>query len=248
MRLPRIYLNQDLASALENNTPVCFDDNARRHIVQVLRLKPGAPMILFNGLGGEYGATLEQVDRRQLTASVHSYDSRSVESPLQITLAQGISRGERMDYTLQKATEIGVQHIVPLITERCGVHLNSERQAKRLQHWHGITVAACEQCGRNSLPTIQAITLLTQWLGESPKPSPLQLVLDPGAGVSIGELAKPANGIILLIGPEGGLGEDEIEQARRHGYQPVSIGPRILRTETAGVATLAIIQALWGDI
>ena len=248
MRLPRIYLNQDLAGALENNIPVCFDDNARRHIVQVLRLKPGAPMILFNGLGGEYGATLEQVNRRQLTASVHSYDPRSAESPLQITLAQAISRGERMDFTLQKATEIGVQHIVPLITERCGVHLNRERQAKRLQHWHGITVAACEQCGRNSLPTIQAITPLAQWLGESRTPSPLQLVLDPGAGVSIRELAKPANGVILLIGPEGGLGEDEIEQARRRGYQAVTIGPRILRTETAGVATLAIIQALWGDI
>jgi len=248
MRLHRIYLDQDLASALKKDTLIDFDDNARRHIAQVLRLKPGTAITLFNGLGGEYGATLELVNRRRITASVHSYDPRSVESPLEITLAQGISRGERMDYTLQKATELGVQRIVPLITERCGVHLNEERQAKRLQHWHGITIAACEQSGRNTLPTIQAITPLTQWLSECRNRSPLQLVLDPGAVHSINDLPVPANGVELLIGPEGGLEDGEIELARRHGYQPLTIGPRILRTETAGVATLAIIQSLWGDI
>ena len=162
MRLPRIYLNQDLARALKKNTLIEFDDNARRHTAQVLRLKPGTAVTLFNGLGGEYGATLELVNRRQVTALVHSYDSRSVESPLEITLAQGISRGERMDYTLQKATELGVQHIVPLITERCGVHLNEERQAKRLQHWHGITVAEispAEMRGRQCRPITRTVSV-----------------------------------------------------------------------------------------
>jgi 16S rRNA (uracil1498-N3)-methyltransferase len=248
MRQPRIYLDQDLNTALENQTSITFDENAQRHVAQVLRLKTGAAITLFNGQGGEYKAILEQVNRRSVTASLTGFEPRDIESALEVTLAQGISRGERMDYTLQKATELGVQHIVPMITERCGVHLNEQRRDKRMQHWHGIIIAACQQSGRNYLPGIEAITPLTTWLTQPRTNPPLRLVLDPDADHSIKSLPRPAAGVELLIGPEGGLEPGEIELAKRHGYQAVTLGPRILRTETAGVAALAIIQSLWGDI
>lgn len=248
MRTPRIYLNQDLKAALSRGSAISFDENAQRHVAQVLRLKPGSDITLFNGREGEYTATLELVSRRQVTACLKSFVSRSVESPLEITLLQGISRGERMDYTLQKATELGVRRIVPLITERCGVHLNEERRNKRQQHWQGIIIAACQQCGRNQVPAIHSITPLTQWLTQTTEQPPLRLVLAPDAEQGLKNLPPPTTGVELLIGPEGGLEGSEIELAKRNGYQAVSIGPRILRTETAGLAALAILQSLWGDI
>ena len=248
MRFPRIYLDQDLGKALKERTAITFDDNAQRYVAQVLRLKPGTRITLFNGKGGEYRATLEQVSRRKVTACLDNFEDRTIESALDITLAQGISRGERMDFTLQKATELGVRRIAPLVTERCGVHLNDERRSKRIQHWQGVITAACQQSGRNTLPIIEPITPLTQWLPRDPAGPSLRLVLDPGADHSIKSLPPPTAGIELLIGPEGGLEDSEIEMARRNGYQAVAVGPRILRTETAGVAVLAIIQTLWGDI
>lgn len=248
MRKPRIYLNQDLSTALKQDSIVSLDDNGQRHVAQVLRLKAGAAITLFDGHGGEYPATLEQVSRRMVSVRLNSYDATSRQSPLAITLVQGISRGDRMDYTLQKATELGVHHIVPLVTERCGVHLNSERRNKRQQHWQGIITAACQQCGRDRLPELHPITPYPQWLAQEHSHQPLRLVLDPEATPGFKDLPPPAAGVELLIGPEGGLEASEIELARRQGYQAVSIGPRILRTETAGVAALAIIQTLWGDI
>jgi len=246
MRNPRIYIDQDLNQALEQDSLITLDENGQRHVAQVLRLKAGAVVTLFDGRGGEYQATLTQVSRHSVCAHLDSFDVHSRQSPLAITLAQGISRGDKMDYTLQKATELGVHHIVPLTTERCGVHLNEERRHKRQRHWQGIITAACQQSGRDRLPQLQPINPLTQWLAQSN--TPMKLVLDPEAHQTFRDLKPPEAGVELLIGPEGGLDADEIKLAQRHGYQTISIGPRILRTETAGIATLAIIQTLWGDI
>jgi 16S rRNA (uracil1498-N3)-methyltransferase len=252
MGKPRIFLDTDLQAAYRAGRPVCFDDNGHRHAVQVLRLKPGAAVILFDDHGGEYEATLDEVNKRRVSARITAFDDRSVESPLAITLIQGISRGERMDLTLQKATELGVSDIVPVTTGRCGVHLTAERQAKRLHHWRGVVTAACQQSGRTRLPRIADIAPLAAWLAEHPAGDELRLILDPTAGQGLSRLASglstSATRVVLLIGPEGGLEDDEIELAVRGGFTRVALGPRILRTETAGITAMAVIQTLWGDL
>lgn len=242
MRVPRLYLPKPLTVG----ATVALDDNAFSHVVKVLRLKPGAALILFDGEGGAFAATLADVGRRDAWARVNEAVPGEMESPLRVTLAQGISRGDKMDYTLQKAVELGVAAIQPLFAARGGVDLSGERLTRKIQHWHGIVVGACEQCGRNRLPELREPLPLMEWLRQPVEPG-LPLLLDPLAERGLRGLEPPAGAVTLLIGSEGGLSPAEITQARAAGFVGVRLGPRVLRTETAGVAALAAVQALWGD-
>ncbi len=241
MRIPRIYTDTPLSVG----TRLSLDAAAHTHIARVLRLKPGAPLVLFNGTGGEYAAILDEVSKRHAVAHLTNFHAHECESPLPLWLAQGISRGERMDYTVQKAVELGIKRILPLFTDRCGVQLSGERLEKRLQHWQAVAVSACEQCGRNRLPEITAPRTLTELLRD--ETSPVRLVLDPQANTTLRDLPAPSGPALLLIGPEGGLSNTEIAAARAAGFLGLRLGPRILRTETAAVAALAALQTLWGD-
>ena len=243
MRVPRLYLPIPLATGIT----VPLDDHAFNHAVRVLRLGVNAPVTLFNGQCGAFAATLTKVGKRQAQAQVMEAVPGEVESPLPVTLAQGVSRGEKMDYTLQKAVELGVATIQPLFTERSGVALTGERLARKVQHWQGIVIGACEQCGRNRLPELrEPLTLLDGLTRLTKEPGP-GLLLDPLAELGLRGLIPPAGPITLLIGSEGGLSPAELARAREAGFIGIRLGPRILRTETAGVAALAAIQALWGD-
>ncbi len=246
MRIPRIFLPQTLTAG----SRVVLEDAASNHLLRVLRLKPGAPVYLFNGAGGEFEATLSAVERGTAVVTLGAFIDVSRESPLSITLAQGISRGERMDYTLQKSVELGVSCIIPLETEFSQVRLEGERRERRRRHWEGVIAGACEQSGRTRLPELQPVTSLGDWLvSTSTVAEGLRLVLDPAAETGLSQLQlPPATRVTLLIGPEGGLSDREIEQSRRAGFAGLRLGPRILRTETAGIAALAALQALQGDL
>lgn len=243
MRVPRLYLPIPLATGLI----VQLDDHAFNHAVRVLRLGVKAPVTLFNGQGKAFAATLTAVGKRQALARVMDTLPGEVESPLTVTLAQGVSRSERMDYTLQKAVELGVAAIQPLFTERSGVDLTGERLARKVQHWQGIVIGACEQCGRNRLPALREPLTLIDGLTPLTATPGLGLLLDPLAATGLRRLTPPSSPITLLIGSEGGLSPAELAKAKEAGFVGIRLGPRILRTETAGVAALAAIQALWGD-
>jgi 16S rRNA (uracil1498-N3)-methyltransferase len=246
MRIPRVYLPLPLASGAR----LVLDEAASGHLLRVLRLKPGAPLVVFNGQGGEYGATLIGTEGRAAAVLLGDFTADERESALAVTLAQGISRGERMDYTLQKSVEIGVARIVPLETEFGQVRLEGSRLERRRKHWSGIIANAAEQCGRTRLPELAPILTLVEWLSSStPDDGDLRLVLDPAGDAALSRLQAPAAGrITLLVGPEGGLSEKEIARARDAGYLGLRLGPRILRTETAGAAALVALQTLWGDL
>ncbi|MEJ2565823.1 MAG: 16S rRNA (uracil(1498)-N(3))-methyltransferase, partial [Gammaproteobacteria bacterium] len=203
------------------------------------------PLILFNGEGGEFAATVTDIDKRTVTVAVGDFQPTEREPPLQLHLAQGISRGERMDYTIQKAVELGVSRIIPLFTEHCGVRLDGERLARRVRHWQGVVIGACEQCGRNHIPRIDSPVTLAQWL-MTPAEG-LRVVLAPDAQRTLAQFPVPTDPVMLLIGPEGGLSDQEISQAQAAGYLGLRLGPRILRTETAAVAALAAMLGIWGD-
>lgn len=242
MRIPRIYIS----APLQSGATIELDDNGFSHAVRVLRLGEGAPLILFNGEGGEYEATLCDVQKKRASAAIGAYSPSECESPLPIMLGQCISRGEKMDFTIQKAVELGVSEIVPLFSERCGVKLDKERSDKRTSHWQSTIISACEQSGRNRLPLLHAPLLLDQWLGTIA--ASCKLVLDPCATYSLAQMPKPEKNLALLIGPEGGLSDAEIERAIKSGFNGIRLGPRILRTETAGLVVLSSIQQLWGDL
>ena len=241
MRIPRLYC-PELTEETENMT---LPDNVHRHAVQVLRLKQGAELHLFNGQGLEYSAILAAVAKRSSTVKLINKLEVDNESPVFITLLQGVSRGERMDYALQKAVELGVNHIIPVLTERCNVSLTGDRVTKRLSHWQGVITSACEQSGRSLLPKLSNVTQLEEVVNSCEVKC--RLVLDPLADSGLTSLSKQ-NEIALLIGPEGGLTEQEVRRAVDKGFQATTMGPRILRTETATVAALTVVQALWGDI
>jgi 16S rRNA (uracil1498-N3)-methyltransferase len=241
MRIPRIHHPASLTSGAR----VELSDTAANHVTRVLRLPVGAPLILFNGWGGEFAATLAAIDKRRVLVDVGRFQDQEREPPLQIWLAQGVSRGERMDYTIQKAVELGVSRIIPLFTEHCGVQLQGERLEKRIKHWQGVVISACEQCGRNRIPPVDTPVTLTQWLAMPGKG--LRLVLAPDAEHSLAQLPAPGGPVTLLIGPEGGLSDQEIALAKQAGYSGLRLGPRILRTETAALAALAALLGTWGD-
>lgn len=241
MRITRFYYPE----LNETDELFTLPDAAHRHAVQVLRLRQGDALRVFNGRGLERDAVLETVAKRESSVRLLSQVSVSNESPLTITLLQGISRGERMDYALQKAVELGVTRIIPVATERCNVQLSGGRDEKRLAHWQGVVVSACEQSGRSVLPELSTVMKLEDSLLENKLGC--RLVLDPLAETGFTSLEQQED-ITLLIGPEGGLSELEIKQAEVMGFQSVRFGPRILRTETATVAALAAVQTLWGDL
>ena len=239
MRNPRIHVEAALASGGEFALP----EVAARHVVQVLRMRVGAALTLFNGDGKDYPAELIAVGRRDATVRIGAPEPVDNESPLRITLLQGISKGERMDWAIQKAVELRVARIVPVITERTVVRVDEARQAKRLAHWRGVVIAACEQCGRATIPEVDEPLDMTEVLTRFDG-----LVLDPLADTTLLAAARGMTGTALLIGPEGGLSDAEIQAACDQGWQNVALGPRVLRTETAALAALAVLQAGAGDL
>lgn len=243
MPTPRIYLPTNLQVGAE----ATLDARALGHVVRVLRLCVGDTVVLFNGDGNDFTAELIEVRKDHALCRVHATHSCMTESPLSIELAQGISRGERMDYTIQKAVEMGVQRIIPLSTERSQVKLSGEREEKRLQHWQGIILHACEQSGRSRIPELLPVQRLDQWLNKR-TPVTHALFLDPEGSVSVGSLCAPVDSLSLLVGPEGGLSSHERELAKLAGYLRLRLGPRVLRTETAALTALAAIQSIWGDL
>ena len=242
MRIPRVFIDHALVSGRH----AALDPRAANHVTRVLRLRTGAPLTVFDGSGVEFAAVLEKVDHETTTVRVGEPTGTGVESPLRITLAQGISRGERMDYTLQKAVELGVTRFIPLWTERTQVRLDAQRLKKRLDHWQGVIISACEQCGRTRIPQLDMPMELTQWIDRTDLQG-LRLVLDPNATLTVAGMDVAESGVVLLTGPEGGLSPQERDFSQQHDFTPVRFGPRILRTETAALAAISSLQALWGD-
>ncbi len=216
-----------------------------RHAVRVLRLPPGAALVLFDGRGGEYPAHIQRIERDRVFADLAEWRDVERESPLAVTLVQALQAGDKMDFTIQKAVELGVRDIVPVESRRSVLRLTGERAAKRVAHWQGVAAAACEQCGRNQVPMVAPLEKLENWLAR-PAPGAMRLMLAPNAEQSLRELS-PGGPVQLLIGAEGGLDPQEVLAAQQAGFQAVRLGPRVLRTETAGLAALAILQALRGD-
>jgi 16S rRNA (uracil1498-N3)-methyltransferase len=225
-------------------------ERVAHHAIKVLRLRRGDALTLFSGAGGEYLARIAGVERACVSVEVSDWLATERESPLSITLVQALQAGEKMDLTVQKAVELGVDRIVPVISRRSVLRLEGQRALRRLEHWRGVVVAACEQCGRNRLPEVLLPERLEQWLRRKPTAGVVRLMLAPAAGYSLANLsAPPAGGSIeLLIGAEGGLAPEEARLAVLSGFLSVCLGPRVLRTETAGLAALAAIQFLWGDL
>ncbi|HET8942863.1 MAG TPA: 16S rRNA (uracil(1498)-N(3))-methyltransferase [Rudaea sp.] len=244
MRIPRIYVDTPLQSGLTVTLP----EQAGEHVARVLRLDRGSVVVVFNGDGREYDAQLTSVAKRAVTAQIISVRDVHCESPLQLTLVQAIARGEKMDWILQKATELGVVRIVPIITQRTEVKLDDERAQRRLAHWNHVIAAACEQSGRNRLPTLAAPQRLDRWLETLGDEGALRLALLPQGTVQVRELTSLAVGAILAVGPEGGFSETDIALLNQATFRGLRLGPRILRTETAGIAALAALQALHGDL
>ena len=244
MRIPRVHIDQPLGPGHE----VLLPEQAGEHIARVLRLERGHPLILFNGDGCEYDATLASLAKRAVTAEVIAMRSVDRESPLHLTLAQGIARGEKMDWILQKATELGVARIVPIVTERTEVKLDEERAERRIAHWTQVIASGCEQSGRTRLPQLEAPQRLDRWLATLEDDAALRLALIPGGDVVARELAPITHGALLCVGPEGGLSDKDITMLQQTRFRALRLGPRILRTETAGVAALAALQALQGDL
>jgi 16S rRNA (uracil1498-N3)-methyltransferase len=243
MRLNRVYAAQPLATGAEVTLP----EAAAYHVARVLRLRPGAALALFDGAGGEFHGEIVAVEGDQVRVRVGARAAALRESPLGITLVQGVSRSERMDWTLQKATELGVRCIQPVLAARSVVRLEERQAEKKLRHWQAIVAGACEQCGRSTLPEVRAPLELRRWLAQAPREGQ-RLVLSPGSPASLAGLATTSSRVELLIGPEGGLDDVELEAATAAGFAPVRLGPRVLRTETAGIVALAVLQALWGDL
>lgn len=240
MRNPRIYAPVPLAAGEAVELP----ENAAHHVGRVLRMKPSEPLILFNGEGGCWQGTICEITKKGVRVTPEQFIVGDRESPLTISLGQTLSRGERMDYAIQKAVECGVTEITPLLTERCEVKLNNERADKRIRSWQQMIISACEQCGRNKVPTIHPPMLLTKWLAACK--TDLNFVLHHRTEQALHGYDKPTS-ISLLIGPEGGLTAEEIACAEQHNFHPLALGPRVLRTETAPVAALSLMQYLWGD-
>ncbi|ASF44963.1 16S rRNA (uracil(1498)-N(3))-methyltransferase [Methylovulum psychrotolerans] len=240
MRVSRLYT----ALPLAQGDTIDLDDDSGHYLRTVLRLKKADELILFNGDGGEYLARVEEVGRKAVAVAIGVRQERSVESPLQVNLGLGIARGDRMDWSVQKAVELGVNRITPLMTERCVVQFKGEKKPQRLLHWQKIVQHAAEQSGRTVVPALTEIAPLASWVGQQ---QGLRVFLDPYAQTSLAQLQPEAMQVTLLTGPEGGFSAQEREIAQAAGFIPVRLGSRILRTETASLTALAAVQMLWGD-
>ncbi|MBR9857667.1 MAG: 16S rRNA (uracil(1498)-N(3))-methyltransferase [Gammaproteobacteria bacterium] len=242
MRIPRIHEPAALSCGVE----LALSEDGANHVGRVLRMQPGQQLVLFNGQGGQYQAEILQADKKSVRVRVGDFETADCESPLHFHLGQVISRGDKMEFTIQKSVELGVNVITPLFSSRCGVKLNGERLEKKLQQWQNIAIAACEQCGRNRIPEIRPAMTLEQWLAQDT--TDLKLNLHPRADYSVGTLPAPDAGVRLLVGPEGGLSDDEIIQARTRGFVDILLGPRVLRTETAALTAITALQCRFGDL
>lgn len=240
--IPRFHCPLPLATGAAVELP----KGAAHHALRVLRLKAGDDLTLFNGDGGEFAATLERADAHAAVARIAAWRDVERESPLAVTVVQGLAGGERMDFALQKAVELGAAAVQPVTTTRSVTRLDAARADKRLAHWRQVAIAACEQCGRNRVPEVLPLQDLDDWL-RAPTQASLRLLFVPDAAQAIGEMARPDGAIELLVGAEGGLTDDEAKAAVRANFRAVRMGPRILRTETAALAALAALNVLWGD-
>ena len=250
MRIPRFYFPNSLSLGV----PVVLPPHAAHHALRVLRLGENDPLRLFNGDGCEYSGRIVRLDKQGVMVLIESAAPLSCESPLEVLLVQGISSGERMDYTLQKSVELGVGAIQPIQAERSVVRLAGERMLKRMQHWQSVVASACEQSGRNVVPEVRPVMSLVDWLsaqdsgfGIRDSGEVLRIHLAPDAQLSLRALEKPTASVVLAAGPEGGFSDHEIAALQQFGFIGVKLGPRILRTETAALAALSALQILWGD-
>ena len=242
MRTPRIYHPEPISL----NQPFELDADAANHVGRVLRMSVGQGLVLFCGDGNDYAAEITEVTKKHVSVVATQQKAVENESPLRIHLAQGISRGDKMDFTIQKSVELGITDITPIFTERCGVKLKGERLDKKHQQWQKIAIAACEQSGRAVVPTIHKPIDISEFIQQ--KTDQLKLNLHPRASISVAGLEKPEHGVRFLIGPEGGLNDAEIEAAANAGYQEILLGPRVLRTETAALTLLTALQLKFGDL
>ena len=239
--MPRFYVD----TALRPGTSVLLPEDSAHHAVHVLRVHDGDEVTLFNGRGGEYAARIASMQRLKVLVDVLAHRAIERESPLRMVLVQGVSAGERMDFTVRKSVELGVAEIQPVLAASSVARPKGERAAARHAHWQKIAIAACEQCGRNRVPEVAAIIDLDAFLGRAAGDG-LRLLLAADADRDLKQLEPPGK-VTLLAGPEGGLAPEERKRAERGGFVPVRFGPRVLRTETAPLATIAAMQALWGD-
>ena len=242
MRIPRIY-HPDL---LRTNAEIALSEDAANHVGRVLRMNAGQTLQLFDGSNQVFDAEITQVNKKNVLVHVSAGQLEDRESPLNLHLGQVISRGEKMEFTIQKSIELGVNVITPLFSERCGVKLDGERMAKKLQQWQKIAIAACEQCGRNRIPEIRAAMQLEAWCAE--QDGSLKLNLHPRANQSINTLPLPVDHVRLLIGPEGGLSAEEITMTTGYGFTDILLGPRVLRTETTALTAITALQVRFGDL
>ena len=240
----RRFVSRDLI----NGDVARLEGDRARYLGRVLRLRVGDEITIFDGSGPEWSATIDGMTKSTVTLRVGESHEAGTESPLKIHLVQGISRGERMDFVVQKATELGVKRITPVMTEYGVVKLDDKRAARRREHWEGVAASACEQSGRTRLPLIDLPLPLKNWFGAKPADADVDLVLAPGASTALAGIAAPQTKVCILIGPEGGFSQAEYEDAAVAGFTAVSLGPRVLRTETAAAAALAVMQAHWGDL
>lgn len=244
MRLTRVHVPGPLTSGNRHT----IDGDAANHITRVLRLERGDPLTLFDGHGGEHAARIDEFRKGAVIVAVGERSAPDRESRLSLTLAQGVSRGERMDWVVQKATELGVTRIVPVLTERTVVKLDAKQSERKLQHWQGIAVAACEQSGRTRIPDVAPPVDLHDFLRQSNEARAVRILLSPAGTKRVNDLLTPDGGLMVLIGPEGGLAESEQRAALDAGFLAMRLGPRVLRTETAAVAALTLLQHQFGDL
>lgn len=244
MALTRLFIKEQLSPGQQ----LQLDAEQARYIGKVLRLRVGDALTVFNGQGGEFAATVVAVGKNSAVLLIGEQHEVETESPLKVHLVQGISRGDRMDLVVQKATELGVKRISPVLTEYGVVKLDAARAAKRRAHWQGVAESACEQSGRTRPPLVDEPMGLNAWFGARTKEADTDLILRPGANIALASLAAPVTKVCLLIGPEGGFSDSEYEDAEVAGFNAVSLGPRILRTETAAIAAIAVMQSRWGDL
>lgn len=242
MRIPHIFQPGEIAL----NQIISLNDDAAGHIGRVLRMSVGEQVSIFNGQGGEYLGELHEISKKHVSVKIQSFTDKDVESPLKIHLGQGISRGDKMDFTIQKSVELGVTEITPLFTERCGVKLSGERLEKKHQQWQKIAIAAAEQSGRNVVTTIHPPIKLEQWLSQSS--DELKLTLHPRAEHSIKTIPAPTEGLRFVVGPEGGFTNAEMLATKNSGFIDIRLGPRVLRTETAALTVLSALQLQFGDL
>jgi len=234
-------------SPLAVNNDIQLSENAAAHATRALRLNAGDKAVVFNGDGFDYECTLTSVKKNAVTATVTGAKKINSESPLNITLLQGISSGDRMDFTIQKAVELGVTLIQPINSQRSVVKLTHDRAEKRIEHWQNVAISACEQSGRAFVPKVLAPLSLETWLSQNPHAGTTRILLNPVGAKRLMEIQKPDAAIELLIGAEGGLSNAEIDLATSQQFQSIVLGPRILRTETAALTAISVMQSLWGD-